>query len=509
MLNISRMRFDRKNIVQYFVSLTLVFYFLSPLSPLFLLKFKKIDYYIRRWLMVFLIFSGFYLFTHQLSGTDIVLFFIRSILMLSFITIGFAYDQKMIIKGMIFGSFVTSLISILYTLLSDVDIYRGRLSHPFMTSTSLGIIAAFGCVAMFYYLQKYKILTLPLFITFLVVILSGSRSALIFLGMSFLVVIIKYKYNLLKIFSLAAIALCAILLAENSQFYFLNRLISSDSTSRNIVWYNSISSLSIESIMGHGMYQLGSTIGFGVEGCSLWSSSMTSNCPVWLERLSGFWIYAHNGLLQSYFESGILGVLGLLMIISMSIINGIASKQYLAISILIGLLFVNSFDNTWIVPSAGVSEMFWIVIGICLKNFHIFDDARLYFFVPISVYSILFLPFLTFNFAAKYRSVYSVYNLAYPKNPTNDHIYDISFSFVAQDNYDIYLNICNPSCKVVDKVEYMKSNNIRSVYLNLITKGLNRISGKNDKIQIIAFKSDYPFASRPLLIKEWAVEYVK
>ena len=479
------------------------FYPLSSLSLFFVPEIKKLH-------RTALVILSFYFFSQLIPAffspdpyLAIILTVLRSLLMFGLIGIGIRIGEVNSLKYLGFGLIVVYITALLNSWSNGLDLFSGRLNHPYMTSITLGIAGALGIwLAVF---QENKFLwRLCLFIlAATVLLLSGSRGPLLAaaIGLAF-GIFAKYGTQKLKVaagvfFSL--ILMISVLLKKEAIFS-LSRLQSLDSTGRDVIWNTTLDVIRSHPMGGVGTYLLGKYLAIQGEGCQFFVDvrGAASHCPVWLENLGSPWLIAHSLVLQQLAETGPLGLLGLLILIGLILQITLLRRKPLEIAIVTGLLMTTVVDNTLIVPSPFFAEVFWIVAGIQLIN------------IPSSIkFNSIYLPILILilSFPALSNLVQSKNNTAItlgfahlPKVVEQDKNYrgQVILKF-PPGVYRLILKDCISYCKIIQPIQLHSAESGM-----VLLEGKISVMGKHNlRLEIYPEKSS--LGVHPLSVLDWWV----
>ncbi|MFC4452175.1 O-antigen ligase family protein [Deinococcus sonorensis] len=245
-----------------------------------------------------------------------------------------------------------------------------RLLHPFLTPPSLGLAGAAGVLlavaasgAALWWRLPVGLLALS------VCVLSGSRSPLLGLLVGLLVILTarRRRWAALLVGGLAFLALTAAgTLSTNS---VLERYASISNTDRDLIWNNTLSVIQPHLWSGVGPYQLGGFLQPPGQSCELWPSLTARGvgCPLAVQHLQGAWLIAHNLMLHQLAETGLIGTLGYALLLGLAV--PLMLRSSLPVAGLSPLLLVASLvDNVLLVPSPFFAELFWIGLGMALRE---------------------------------------------------------------------------------------------------------------------------------------------
>lgn len=321
----------------------------------------------------------------------------RSLLMFALIAVGTSLDRVDRLRVLGWGLGIVYVTALAYSAYSRGNFGLDRLSHPYMTSISLGLAGALGLwLGLFSAGTWWWRVPLTLSGT-LVLLLSGSRGPLAaaLLGVLLGLAVVwtqrrqaaetaprprrKLVWLVGGVLLAAALLGGAALVAQHPASLqrladrvtgspALGRLDSTDTSGRDLVWFSTLSVIQARPWGGVGSYQLGQALTPPGQSCQLWESSDPPPCPVWLTKMGNPWFIAHNAALQQLAETGPLGLVGLFALLGAVSWAALLSREPLALAIVGGLLLSTANDNTLLVPSPFFAEVFWVVAGLLLAR---------------------------------------------------------------------------------------------------------------------------------------------
>lgn len=348
-------------------------YVMSPLALLGLPQLRRLPR--AAWWVL-----GFYALSQQLPALfspepllASVLALARTGLMFGLIGVGVWLVQSERLRVLGFGLLLVYVTALVFTGLSGVDPFSSRLSHPYMTSITLGLAGATGVwLALF---AKGKLVwKVPLGLLGLaVLLLSGSRGPLAaaLIGCVAGFIIRRGRRLALGVVAGAALLTGAFYIGQKLDVRAITRLSNADTTGRDIVWYNTLSVIQSEPLSGVGSYLLGKRLSPPGDSCELWvaANGTAPSCREWVKKLGSPWLIAHNVSLQQLAETGPLGLLGLFMLLGAVVASALHSRDPLGVAVISGLLVATANDNTLLVPSPFFAEVFWVTAGMQLLRF--------------------------------------------------------------------------------------------------------------------------------------------
>ncbi|WP_412030338.1 O-antigen ligase family protein [Deinococcus yunweiensis] len=292
----------------------------------------------------------------------------RTALMLGLIGAGAALGTRRLgVMGLgLAAAYITALG---VALLQGDPLLAQRLTHPYMTSITLGLLGAAGIwIALF---ASGRVgWRVPLGVAGLVVLLlTGSRGALAaaVLGAA-LGLAVRSGRRLALGLVIGSVALTGAYVAgQQLGLPGLERLNTTDTSGRDVIWYSTLSVIESAPVAGVGSYLLGDRLAPPGDVCTLWPTAEgAAPCPAWIARLGHPWLIAHNVTLQQLAETGPLGLLGLFVLLGVVVAAAVALRNALGVAVLSGLLLATANDNTLLVPGPFVGELFWITAGAVL-----------------------------------------------------------------------------------------------------------------------------------------------
>jgi O-Antigen ligase len=128
---------------------------------------------------------------------------------------------------------------------------------------------------------------------------------------------------------------------------------------------------------GSGVGQLGNAARSNQDNCFQGGPTFSVGCPAWELQLSArpwfaparklSWM-AHNVSLQNLAETGLIGSAGYFLMLGLVVAAAFASRRPLLIALATGYSVVNLVDNSTMLPSLAVSEVFWLAGGVALRE---------------------------------------------------------------------------------------------------------------------------------------------
>ena len=306
----------------------------------------------------------------------------RTTLLLGMISVGVSLTRSEAIRPLGFGLAAVIVTALAFSTQNGLDILTSRLTHPYMTSNSIGMASALGLFLALFTPGNTRAQQWARWglggLALLALLLTGSRGALAaaFLGTLVGVALQGQRRVILGALLGAALLGGGTFLGERSGIVSLTRIGTADTTGRDLVWANTLSIIQAHPWGGVGTFQLGRALMPGT--CSLFEAADGSRtpCPDWLASLGQPWIIAHNLTLHQLAETGPLGTLGLLTLVIVGLLMALWRRDALAGAVLSGLLLATVNDNTLLLPSPFFAEAFWVLIGVQLRHWTPVTPAR-------------------------------------------------------------------------------------------------------------------------------------
>ncbi|MBZ9753164.1 O-antigen ligase family protein [Deinococcus sp. HMF7604] len=491
------------------------FYVISPLALLKISSLKRLPW-AGKAILVFYALSQLLpaLFSPE-SLAAVLLAGVRIALMGGLIGLGIFLGSSSRLWPMAIGLVLVYLTALGYSGWNGADVLRARLEHPYMTATTLGFAGTVG-VWMAVFLPGPKVWRVVMGVLgILVVLTTGSRGAMLALlfGTVMGVVVghrkalISQQRNILK-FGGAGVALIAAGLLIGNRFGIgaLDRLWGWGTTGRDVIWENTLSVIQTAPLTGVGSYRLGNFLAPPDGGCVFWRQvdGVSLGCPAWVEWVGHPWLIAHNAVLQQWAESGPLGVLGLVVLVSFALWSAVLQREVFSVALLSGFVLANITDNTWIVPSSFLAEAFWMVVGMQLLT-----PARPSWalgLVGSSVVTLLSLPLLWPQLSPPVRLPVSALYWDAPQSVLNHKDYlAIAQLKMAPGSYRVVLSACAASCVTVDNQPFT----LMEGEVGYVRLQGDLVDVAEQKVKMSVYRSQGSLSPFPLASRSWTVQVQK
>jgi O-Antigen ligase len=475
-------------------------YVISPLALLALPQLRRLP---RPALWVL----GFYAFSQQLPALFTpepllasVLALARTLLMFGLIGVGVALGDSQRLRPFAIGLGITFVTALGYSLTSGADIFSSRLSHPYMTSITLGIGGAFGIwIALF--IQGRLWWRLPLGVLSLsVLLLSGSRGPLAAAVVGCLVGLsVQWKRrNSLVLLLGASLLGGGVLLGDRLGLQAISRLNSVDASGRDAIWYNTLGVINGHPLAGIGSYRLGKYISKSDLNCKFNNNVNILKCPKFVGSLGNPWSIAHNGLLQILAETGPFGSTGLLLLLSSALVMSLYSKNSITSSVFFGSIFLNIYDNTFLVPSPFFAEITFICVGlnlVSLRSLSLRPLAVTFSTVCVFIFPMSFGIIQIHNMPT--ASVQFLNHSAY-YSPGREYYVSVVYR-IPKGNYNLSINLCSNNCKeIFSSVFTSDSGKSPTIIYRRLIDDEPAVS-----MQLRLYRADYSYGGIPLLQNSW------
>ncbi|WP_027462394.1 O-antigen ligase family protein [Deinococcus ficus] len=263
------------------------------------------------------------------------------------------------------------LSALILSLLEGRDFLTARLHHPYMTTTTLGVLGAVGLWWSAFHEVRWPARLLTAFLAGGTLLLSGSRGALLAALVGLTVgALARGRWRVptpalvLTLLAFAGLAWYG----ARSDFAAVSRLADLSLAGRQVIWHNVRTVIASEPFSGVGPYRLGTRLA-SPQSCQTFADAREElGCPAWFDDLGQPWLIAHNAALQQWSESGPVGTAGLFLLLGAVTVAAWRGRQPFALATLGGLLVTNLNDNTLLVPGVFTGELFWVLAGTQLPS---------------------------------------------------------------------------------------------------------------------------------------------
>jgi|Wag4MinimDraft_8_1082659.scaffolds.fasta_scaffold00154_5 hypothetical protein len=352
-------------------------------------KFRTVHFYtflktIKKWIFIYLIYSlvvGLFGLNYLNSLSVFLKYIFFFIILLMFHIWIFDTNKGLkVLKSIYASSVLVSVSIILEFLISGRDLtlrYGGIISNI----NNAGFIVSFGLILGFIIQkQKLRVSKLYLFLFFIktiALLLTGSRSAILFLGVTFLVnILFKRSFKLRNVVIFIAFVFFIISLGFVNRVYIINSLLrlNSGTSGRNFLWQASYFIWKDYSVFG---------IGLGNFKIVLPDYLMITNIGDWSFRQLSVLNSSHSMLIDSIVQLGIIGGC-FLLVICIKVINLIRKNRKinsdrkelisdeLIFSIFFGILIRSFFEPFGFLNYAYITVdiLFWLTFIIYQNQYN-------------------------------------------------------------------------------------------------------------------------------------------
>jgi O-antigen ligase len=293
---------------------------------------------------------------------------LRSTLILALLVLGQRIGSSRKFWPFLIGAALAGIIALFTsTELRTGGLLGSRLSHPYLTEVALGILGMLGGLISLFAPWRLWLRLFSAVFFLVLLLLSGSRGPLIMAGAAALTaaVIVLPRRRFWPVALATLVTGCLLLITAPRAVGFAARLLSADSTGRDVVWLNTLEIVQAYPTGGVGPYLFGSQLSAPVQVCDLWPALAEAGyrCPEWLTAAGQPWLIAHNGVLQQLGESGVIGTAGFFLLLGFIIHRTVKQRDVLAASLIAAILAGNFIDNTILLPSSFFAEIFWVAAG--------------------------------------------------------------------------------------------------------------------------------------------------
>ncbi|MBB5375764.1 O-antigen ligase [Deinococcus metalli] len=299
----------------------------------------------------------------------------RTLLILAMIAAGAYLRDSRALRPLLWGQLVIFATAWLYTLATQGFAgVQERLGHPYYYVVSLGLVAVVALWFVVFWRGGgwWRWPTGALAVVTLLA--AGSRGPIIALVAGTLAAF-AFQRERRRAWVLLPAGVLVVLAAATSSAHLpfkpLNRLLNDQTSGREYVWQDAIEGWKTSPLGGVGPYQGGPYLTYLFkDGCQLTPTLERNDigCPAALTRWSSVWLIAHNAWLHWLLESGVIGVAGLLAVMSYALWLATRQGDPLTLAILYGFTAMNVVDVVIALPSQHFAELWWALVGVVLVN---------------------------------------------------------------------------------------------------------------------------------------------
>ena len=299
----------------------------------------------------------------------------RALLVLAMISAGMYLRDSRRLRYVVWGELIVFATAWTFTLATGgPESILNRLGHPYYYFVSLGLL----CTVALWIIVSWKGAN-PWWrfpagaFALATLIASGSRGPILALAAGALAAVLVGNFRYLR--ALALIGLIGVtalgFIPAVRDVNPAERIATSGLSGRDQVWQGALNAFKDNPLGGQGPYQIGPFLTYlNKDGCHLTPTLEQAGvtCPQWLARFSGAWLIAHNVLLHSLAETGVIGTLGLIILYGFGAVVVWRSRDGLLLAIFWGFTAMNMVDVVTAVPSPHFSELFWVAVGMAIVS---------------------------------------------------------------------------------------------------------------------------------------------
>lgn len=308
----------------------------------------------------------------------------RTLLILAMIAAGVYLRDSRNLRPLLWGQLVIFVTAWGYTLATQgFSGVQERLGHPYYYIVSLGLVAVVALWLVVFWRGGRLRWRVPAGLLALITFLAaGSRGPLLALGVgSLMALALAGRQRLWWVLPLGVLALGLATLSTTLDLPVkpVERLLNDQTTGREHIWRDAVQGWKTSPIGGVGPYQGGSYLTYLFkDGCQLTPTLQRNDiqCPESLNRWSSVWLIAHNVWLHWLLETGVIGLLGLITVMSYALWQAVLNRDPFTISVLFGFTAMNVVDVVIALPSQHFAELWWVIVGVSLTSRVAFTKTR-------------------------------------------------------------------------------------------------------------------------------------
>lgn len=299
----------------------------------------------------------------------------RAALMIALILLGYHLKQSQVFRPLMYGYlalFVTALVSQYLTF--GGGMFTERLGHPLYYYVPLGLLATITIwLLVFWFQGPLWLRVLGSLGAFAILILTASRGPLLALVVGLTVAGLMHPKSRKPLVGMFLVVLATLVLLkfspDSSLNLYVERFLNSNLSGRDQVWASAWKAFLEHPWGGVGPYQLGYHLSLFKDlqgGCQLtpWLEANGIHCPSILVYFQGAWLIAHNFVLHSLGEAGVIGTLPLLVLYVWAGMYVFRSRDVFLVALYSGFMTMNLIDATTLVPDMHYGALFWMGIGM-------------------------------------------------------------------------------------------------------------------------------------------------
>ncbi|PTA67139.1 O-antigen ligase family protein [Deinococcus arcticus] len=428
----------------------------------------------------------------------------RTLLLFGLIGIGHYLREAPAIRPVLWGLGLVYLTATVFSQIQGVDWLSGRLIHPYLTTTSLGLAGAYGVWFCLYLPGRWTWRAPGALLALGILLASGSRGPLLatVLGVIFGLMMGRHRRWWLTGAAgiTGALLLALVLVGQKAQIATLERFQQFDLAGRQVIWQNTLALIQDVPLGGIGSYRVGTALAPTGDCYFLTVPDRSDACPAWVRASGQPWLIAHNGVLHQWAETGPVGTLGLFALIGTVLFLSVRRRDALVVAALSGVILTNIIDNTWIVPGLISGELFWILAGTQLRHLQS-KDLRGASLTSAAVFAVLSVPIVAITLPQRSVSPLNFQLLAAPPTFTPGQAYRLVAQLKGEaGQYRASLNSCTIGCRSVRITDF----SVTAQGGTLAIPDLTLANVPQQRLELRLYAGG-PLALKPLAVYRWTV----
>lgn len=477
-------------------------YFLTPLTSLALPALRRLPRAAQFVLLVYALSQQVPALFSPEPVLASLLALARTALMIGMVAVGVVIGTSERLKSVTYGLIIIYLTTLIFSLISGLNPLASRLIHPYMTSVAIGIAGAYGIwIALFIGGSLWWRWILGMS-GLGILLLSGSRGPLIaaLAGVLAGFAVQRIQNVVIGLLITTGLFFGSVYVGERFDLEPIGRLTTTDTTGRDVIWYNALTLIRAHPWSGVGSYRLGKYLAGPAQACpQVQTNPSAAHCPDWVQHLGTLWFIAHNVTMHQLAESGPLGLFGLFLLLASIVGSTLTSGQPLASAVIFGMLISNFTDNTLLLPSPFFGELFWVVAGIQLLHFRVFSWRESTIGIII-LFALSFPSYASLLFKGTEKIMVRINYLSVPAYVSKTGVYAAHVQFaLPPGTYRASLNSCRDACMDLQTQFFQ----VGSVPMTMLSFDAVLPSRGRQKIQLRLLAGKSTLRSSPLALREW------